>query len=232
MLGACSRENTEIITKEEYQKLEADYAALEKAHKELGEELHLKENICIRALVGPEVEEREQPEVYEHIAGLLAEARELSNEVLYQSAEYFEHNNEENELILNGERAFMWPIEKEGVTGWKYFTDKAERVYSDSYIDNYFTPQYFGEGKLFWEVDGQLYRADGDAMQPVFSSKQLKVESFGENYVAWWYPYEEQTGRRDQIEIIYIKVNEKKVYGLEIEFVCRADILPDSQSEH
>ena len=102
-------------------------------------------------------------------------------------------------------------VDENVATSWKDYEEAAKRYYTDTYVENEFTPYYTELTKTFIEKKGRLYRAEADGVgTPLIEGTVEIFESTGGKYYVSF--FEDCAG--EEMEQAYLIIPaEDKPYG-------------------
>lgn len=144
-------------------------------------------------------------EVTERILSLLNDEHKFEYKLSCEAA----YDGTQEKLNVNGQTVFL----VEEATSWEYYENIAKKYYSDEYIENQFTPFYFGT--VFMEKDGKLYRAFSDGIGTTLIDSTMKVWH-GKNGKYYVSINEESVGGGEYPTGYIMDLSENSIFGFKI----------------
>jgi hypothetical protein len=102
----------------------------------------------------------ELPFDYQMAENLLEEWSRLKSDLMITS---FEHLDRETIIEVEGITYNL--LDPSYADGWRYYENWAKDIFTDHYVNNFFTPIYTERLKLFYEQEGKLYRQAADGIE-------------------------------------------------------------------
>lgn len=135
-------------------------------------------------------------------------------------AEITELLERQRELEVFMETAWFLPSEnpqarKEGLDTWADFEAYAQEVYTKEYVDDFFTPKYFGEDGSYYYLDeqGNLVRRESDGIVYDLRSNTLLKLTKAENAYAVIQEYETDDAPEHRICLIVRREDGVRIYA-------------------